>query len=105
MQGSELVTPQVAELLDPRVDVAKRGRVQGIDPARAFRTDGGEPGRPEDGEVLGHGRLGDPELGPDDLYYVAGTQLAPSELVEDPPANRVAEDIKRMHGDENISMD
>ena len=47
--------------------------------------------------MLGYGRLGDPELLLDDRADRAGTQLAPGEQLENPPAHRVAEHIERVH--------
>jgi len=50
--------------------------------------------------VLRHGGLGDAELRADRLGDPARAQLAIGEKLEDPPSDRVTEDIERMHGTE-----
>ena len=48
--------------------------------------------------MLRDGRLRDPELGLDDGGDRPRAQLAVGEQLEDPPPDRVAEDIERVHG-------
>jgi hypothetical protein len=47
--------------------------------------------------VLRHAGLGDPELRLDRRRDGAGRLLAVGEELEDPPPDRVAEDVERMH--------
>ena len=48
--------------------------------------------------MLRDGRLRDAEFGLDDRGDRARGQLTVSEELEDPPADRVAEDVERVHG-------
>ena len=53
--------------------------------------------------MLGHRRLGDPELlldrGPDG----AGALLAVGQQLEDPASDRIAEDVEGVHRPDNLS--
>ena len=48
--------------------------------------------------MLRHGGLRDPELALGDLGDRPGGQLAVREQLEDPPPDRVAQDVERVHG-------
>ena len=48
--------------------------------------------------MLRHRRLGDAELALDDLADGAGRELAVGHQLEDPPPDRVAQNVERMHG-------
>ena len=85
-------------MVEPVVELAERRRVDRVQPARALGPDGREPAVPQDLEVLRHGRLRDPELGLDDGRDRPRGQLAVGEQLEDPAADRVAEDVERVHG-------
>ena len=53
-------------MVEPVVELSERRRVDGIQPSCALGANRGEPAVSKDLEVLRHGRLRDPELGPDD---------------------------------------
>ena len=72
-------------------------RVDGVEPPRAVRPDGREAAVAQDPEVLRDGRLRDPELGLDDRGDRPRGQLAIGEQLEDPPPDRVAQDVERVH--------
>ena len=55
--------------------------------------------------MLRDGRLRDPELGLDDGRDRPGRELAIGEELEDPPSDRVAQDVERVHGPHNRSRD
>ena len=55
--------------------------------------------------MLRHGRLRDPELGLDDGGDRPGGQLAVGEELEDPPPDRVAQDVERVHGAKIVAVD
>ena len=86
-----------AEVGEPVVELAERRRVDGVEPAGALGSDVREPAVAQDLEVLRHGRLRDPELGLDDGRDRPRGQLAIGEQFEDPPADRVSEDVERVH--------
>jgi hypothetical protein len=54
--------------------------------------------------VLGHRRLGDPELVLDDRGDRPCGQLTVGEKLEDSPPDRVAEDVERVHSDDYTSI-
>jgi hypothetical protein len=53
--------------------------------------------------VLGHGGLGDAELGADDRGDRSRGLLALGQQLEDPAPDRVAEDVERVH-DSNLQL-
>jgi hypothetical protein len=85
-------------VVDPVVDLTERCGIDGVQPTRAFGADRREPALPQHLEVLGHGRLGDPELRLDDGRDGPGRELALGEQLEDPSSDGVAQDIERVHG-------
>ena len=93
----EPLVPEPAEVVEPVVELVERRRVDGVQPARALRPDRREPAVAQDLEVLRDGRLRDPELGLDDRRDRARGQLAVGEQLEDPAADRVSEDVERVH--------
>ena len=52
--------------------------------------------------MLRHGRLGDSVLGADDGGELARRVLAAGEELQDAPANRVPEDVERVHATDSI---
>ena len=100
----ELRRPERAEGVEPGVDVAERPGVDGVEAARALGPHRREPGLAQDAEVLGDRGLGDAEFGPDDLRDRPGRALALGQQLEDAPADRVAEDVERVHDDQDITM-
>jgi hypothetical protein len=48
--------------------------------------------------VLGHRRLGQPELALDAVDDRPGGELATGQQLQDPTPHGIAEDVKRMHG-------
>jgi hypothetical protein len=106
--GSERVEPLVpepVEPVEPFLELAKGRRVDGIQPTRAVGMDRREPAIPQDLEVLRHGRLRDPELGPDNGRDGPRGQLAVGEQLEDPPPDRVSQNVERVHEDDDTSKD
>ena len=95
----EALVPEPAEVVEPLVDLSERRRVDRVEPAGAVGPDRREAAVAEDLEVLRDGRLRDAELGLDDRGDRPRRQLALGEELEDPPADRVAEDVERVHED------
>ena len=93
----EALLPERAEVVEPVLDLAERRRVDGVEPPGALGPDRREPAVAQDLEVLRDGRLRDPELRLDDRGDRPGGQLAVGEQLEDPPPDRVAEDVERVH--------
>ena len=93
----EALLPEPPELLEPRIDLVERRRVDGVEPPGAIRPDRREPAVAQDLEVLRDRRLRDPELGLDDGGDRPGGVLAFGEELQDPPPDRVAEDVERVH--------
>jgi hypothetical protein len=89
--------PERAEAVEPGVDVAQRLRVDGVKPTRALGAHRRKPRLAQNTEVLGHGGLGDPELGSDDLGDRARRLLTAREELENPSADGFAEDVERVH--------
>lgn len=96
-EGVEVMLPVAPERLEPRIDLAKWRRVDRIEPARAFGAHGREAGLAQHAEVLGHTGLRDPEIGLDDVADRTGALLSIGEQLEDPPPDRVAQHVERMH--------
>ena len=101
----EALLPEPAEVVEPVVDLLERRRVDRVEPARALGPDGREPAVAQDLEVLRDGRLRDPELRLDDVADRAGRQLAVGEELEDPPPDRVAQDVERVHDAQDMRRD
>jgi len=90
-------SPERAEVVEPGVDVAQRLRVDGVEPTGALGAHRREPRFAQDAEMLGHRGLGDPELGSDDLGDRARRLLTAREQLENASADRIAEDVERVH--------
>jgi len=75
----------------------ERCGIDRVQAARARRSDRREAVVAQDLEVLRYRGLGDAELGADRLSDLARAQLAVGEELEDPPSDRVTEDIERVH--------
>ena len=97
LERVEALPPERAEVREPVVELTERRGVDGVEPAGTLGPDGREPAVPQDLEVLRHGRLRDPELGLDHRGDGPRGQLAIGEQLEDPPADRVSEDVERVH--------
>src|SRR5690606_3356101 len=94
----EPLVPEPAEVVEPAIDLAERRSVDGIEPAGALGTDGGEPALAQHPEMLRHGWLRDSELRLDDLGDRSRAALAVGEQFENSAADRVTEDVERVHG-------
>src|SRR4029077_12403881 len=94
--------PESPEAIEPRVEFPQRFGVHRVQPPGPLRPHRRQPAVPEHLEMLGYGRLGDPELVLDDRADRTGGQLALGEQFEDPPAYRVAEYVERVHAPQNI---
>ena len=77
----------------------------GVQPPRALGADRREAAVAQDLEMLRHGRLRDPELGLDDGGDRARSRLPFGEELEDPPPDRVAEDVERVHRRDDTRCD
>lgn len=60
--GVESLVPESPELAEPGVDTTQWRRFQFVVPSRTVDADAHESGLTENIQVLGHGRLRDPEL-------------------------------------------
>ena len=89
--------PVRAKAVEPGVDVAQRLRLDRVEPPGALGAHRREAGLAQHPQVLRDRRLGDPELVPDDLGDRARRVLAGGEQLEDASADRVAEDVERVH--------
>ena len=89
--------PETPEPVEPRVDVAQRGCVHGVEAPGALGPHAGEAAVAQDAEVLRDARLRDPEVGLDGRADRTGGHLAVGEQFEDPPTHRVAEHIECVH--------
>ena len=89
--------PEIAEMVEPGVDLLERSSVERIESARALGADRGETGLAQDFQMLRHGSLGDAELGSDGLDDLARGKLVAGQQFEDAAPNRVAEDIEGVH--------
>ena len=96
--------PERAEVVEPRVDVTQRPRVDGVEPTRALRAHCREPRFAQDAQVLGYRGLGDPELGSDDLGDRARGLLTGREKLENASADGIAEDVESVHKSEYIMV-
>jgi hypothetical protein len=95
--------PEVPERLQPPVDVLQRSGLDGVEAARALRPHTSEAALAEHSEVLGDGGLRDAELRADHVDDVSRRPLPVDEQLEDPPADRVTEDVERVHEWDYIS--
>lgn len=97
-QRIEPLGPEVSERLQPSIDVLQRAGLDGVQATGALGSHASEAALTEDPQMLGHCRLGDPELRADDRDDLTGRLLLVDEQFENPPADRISEDIERMHG-------
>ena len=88
----------MTERVEPRVDLVQGRRVDRIEAPGAYGPDGREAALPQHLEMLRDGRLRDAELVLDGGRDRAGCLLPLPEQLEDPPSNRVTEDVERVHG-------
>ena len=100
----EALLPEVAERVEPRVDLVERRGVDRVEPPGAIRPDRREAAVAQDPQVLRDGRLRDPELGLDDGGQCPGGQLPIGEQLQDPPSDRVPQDVERVHADQSRSI-
>ena len=84
-------------MLEPVIDLAERGGVDGIEPPGPGGPDRREPAVAQDLQVLRDRRLRDPELRLDDGADLPGGMLTIGEQLQDPPTDRVAEDVEGVH--------
>ena len=93
----EPLCPEVPERLQPPVDVLQRSGLDRVQATGALGSDPGEAVLTEHAQVLRHGRLRDAELRTDDSHDVAGSLLLHEDQLENAPADRITEDIERVH--------
>ena len=93
----QALVPERAERLEPRVDLLQRRGSTAYSRRVALGADGREAALAQHAQVLGDGRLGDPELRLDDGADRARRPLAVGQQLQDPPPDRVAEDVERVH--------
>lgn len=93
----EPLGPEPAELGHPRVDLLQRRGVDGIQPPGALSPHSGEPAVAEHLEVLRDGGVRDAELRGDGRRQLARGALTVREQLEQPAADRVAEDVEGVH--------
>ena len=89
--------PEAAEGGEPRVGFRERRRVDRVEAAGAVGSHGREARLAEHAEVLGDGGLRDAELLMHDATEVARRGLALGEQLEEPSADRISEDVERVH--------
>jgi hypothetical protein len=90
--------PKSTKLANPGVDLPKRLRVHRIDSPGSLDADADEAALAQGPEMLRNARLRDAELIPDDLGETTGGALAAGEEFENPAPDRIAENVKSMHG-------
>src|SRR5690349_10029819 len=89
--------PVAPEALEPGVYLAQRLGTDRVEASRAVGSHAGEASVAQDSEVSRHPRLGDAELR---LHYGADRArrpLAVGQQLEDPPPDRITQDIERVH--------
>src|SRR5262249_61963466 len=79
--------------------------VDGVEASGALGADGREAAVAEHLQVLRDRGLGDAELGPHDRGDRARGQLTLGEQLQDATANRIAEDVERVHAVHNSRPD
>ena len=79
-------------MLDPVIELAVWRRLDGIQPTGTLRAHCREPPFAQDAQMLGHRRLGDPELRPDALGDRARRLLTARKELENAPADGITED-------------
>jgi hypothetical protein len=89
--------PEPAVRPQPVVELAQRRGINGVEATIPVGADGGEPVRSKHPEVPGDRRLADAELSLDHRADRACHLLPVDEDVEDAAADRIAEDIERVH--------
>src|SRR5262245_48276595 len=89
--------PEPAELAHPRINLTQRSDLDRVDAARSVRTHIGKAALAQRLEMLRHCWLRDAELALDDGDDIARALLAARQQFQNPPANRVAEDIEGVH--------
>src|SRR4051812_2696571 len=58
LQGIQLVLPEPPELIDPAIGFLERLRIDGVQPPLRVHANRGEPGLPQDLQMLRHRGLG-----------------------------------------------
>lgn len=89
--------PEAAEVGQPLVGFAQRFGGDRVEAAGALGTHTREAVLPEHLQVLGHRGLGNAELVLHDRGHLTRGTFTIGEELQDPPADRVAEDVKGMH--------
>src|SRR6185437_16078644 len=97
VEGAESLIPERPEPVQPRVHLTQRRRVDRVDAPGSLGPNGREPVLPQDAQVLRHRGLADVELLPDDGGQRPGGQLVVGQQLEDPPPDRVADDVEGVH--------
>jgi hypothetical protein len=90
-------SPESPEQVEPLVDVSQCGAVDRVQPPLAVRAYGCKPVVPQHLQMLGYRGLADRELSLDGCTHGTGRLFSFGEQFEYAPANRVAEDIERVH--------
>lgn len=103
-QCIEALGPQLPVAVEPRVDLPQRFGVHGVQPAGALRANGHETVLTQYPQMLGHGRLGDAELGLHHGAELTRGPLAVREQFEDTTADRIPQDVECVHGSDYIEQ-
>jgi hypothetical protein len=97
LQCVESLVPEPAKPVQPRVNLAQRPGLDGVEPASPLSPDRREPVLTQNAQMLGDSRLRQCELDPDHVRDRARGLLTVGEQLQNAPAHRVAEDIERVH--------
>ncbi len=89
--------PESTECGKPLVDIPQGPAVDRVQPPLTLGPHRGEAVIPQHFQVLRHRRLADRELILDGGTDDAGRQLSVGEQLENAPANRITQDIERVH--------
>lgn len=89
--------PEIAEGMQPRVDLLQTRSIEAIDPRGAVASHGGESVLPKDAKVLRDCGLRDRVVAPDRVDQFARASVTARELLKNAAPNRVAEDIEGVH--------
>src|SRR3954469_7978161 len=96
-QRIELMLPEPAELAHPLVDLAQWPGLDRVDAARSVRAHIGKAAVAQHLEMLRDRRLRDTELALDDDDDIARALLVARQQLQNPAANRIAENIEGGH--------
>ncbi len=96
-QRSEFWLPEMAERLQPPVNVFQASGVERINTPRTVDAHRCESVLSQYLEMLRYGRLRDPELFANEFNHLARRQRLVGQMFENSPAHRIAQNIKSVH--------